>query len=144
MENAENVELAAVVAELLFHRVRDSEVEESRLLMYLEAYHKARMIDRASEQPVTPGSLPPVEPPAAQEKKTSPLARKKQRILAELESRKARGLGMQDIVDASGGAVSLSDVLCALGGGMLPVATWDAMAKALKAAKGGAADVGTA
>lgn len=77
---------------------------------------------------------PAPEPPRPKARVTD-LAKKKTRIRAELESRRETGTGLQDVVDASRGRVTMAMLLDALDAMPLTVAQWEDIGKAIRAAK---------
>ena len=135
---------ADVIEELLLHAVNTGiGLDGNRLPRYLEAWYSARrlMEDMSgdplpSAAPVDAGSKvdQPTEPAAKKYVKNRPptLAERKRKVVCALEARKELGYSLQTVADAAGGALTINDLLDMLQGKVVPVALWDAAAKALR------------
>lgn len=122
-----------LIGEALWELLTRGWMDREKFGQLLELYHRARVREAAEG--------PAAEPPAAEPEtrrepeKVKPLARKKRAILSQLQSRRETGTGLQDVADASGGTVTMELLISALEARPLTVAEWEAIGKALKAAR---------
>lgn len=151
--------IADVIAELIWHNVRDSQLTEEELRRYLEAYHLARRIQEEAAAAAAEAALaelerwpdiiqgtaagPEPEPPAKPGNTSShgakSLATRKKNVLDAIDRHRAAGVSLQDVADAGRG-LTLTDVMDAVERKVLPRPKWTALEKAVAALDKRAAD----
>lgn len=160
------ITLADVIAELVWHNVRDSKLTEEELRRYLEAYHLARQIEveaqaakeaerRAIQEaefeeflrsaailpaaPEQPEPEPGKKPGNDSAHGAKSLETRKNKVLDGIARHRAAGVSLQGIADAGRG-LTLTDVMDAVERKVLPLPKWAALEKAVAALDKRAAD----